>query len=157
MPHGKRAGFDSKSGFRRLLGMRVVELTADRAVMEITLAPEHLNSKGGVHGGVLASLIDNAGGLAGCYCPQREVIRNAVTLSLTTTFTRVISSGTIRAVARRRSGGKKIFFSSVDVMDNAGNLVAFGEATYRYVGAEPAASAPDSARVTSESEQDCRQ
>lgn len=153
MPQRKRAGFDSNSGFRHLIGMRAVEMTADRAVMEILLAPEHLNSQGSVHGGVLASLIDNTGGLAGCYCPNREVLRKAVTLSLTTSFTRAVSSGTIRAVATKKSAGKKIFFSTVDVMDDAGNLVAFGEATYRYVGAEPTAS---SSPETHESNQDGR-
>jgi uncharacterized protein (TIGR00369 family) len=139
MSHGKQRRVDTPSGFRHLIGMRVVELNADRAVMEIHLTPEHLNGQGSVHGGVLASLIDNTGGLAGCYCPKRETLRKAVTLSLTTTFTRAASSGTIRAVARKKSAGRKIFFSTVDVMDDAGNLVAFGEATYRYVGNEPAA------------------
>jgi uncharacterized protein (TIGR00369 family) len=134
MPDSKNDGDKSTSGFRHLIGMRVMELAAGHAVMEISLAPGHLNSQGGVHGGVLASLIDNTGGLAGCYSPEKQTFRKAVTLTLTTSFTRAVSSGTIRAVARKRSGGRTIFFSTVEVTDDAGNLVAFGEASYKYVG-----------------------
>ena len=143
MPDSNNDREKSTSGFRHLIGMRVMELAAGHAVMEISLAPGHFNSQGGVHGGVLASLIDNTGGLAGCYSPEKKTVRKAVTLTLTTSFTRAVSSGTIRAVARKRSGGRTIFFSTVEVTDDAGNLVAFGEASYKYVGSDHAPGSRD--------------
>jgi len=120
------------SGFRDLLGMELVELNAERAIMELTLEPKHLNSQGTLHGGALAALVDNTGGLAGCYCPQSHGLRKAVTLSLTTSFIAAASSGTVRAIARKRSGGRNIFIASVEVFDELGKLIAIGEATYRY-------------------------
>jgi uncharacterized protein (TIGR00369 family) len=77
-------------------------------------------------------LIDFTGGMAGCYSPP-DSIRKAVTLSLTTSFIASASSGVIRAIGHKRSGGRRIFVSTVEVTDEAGNLIALGEGTYRYV------------------------
>jgi len=121
------------SGFRHLLGLQVMELGAGRAVMELVISPQHLNSHGSLHGGVLATMIDNTGGLAGCHCHASGRLRKAVTLSLTTSFIAAASSGTVRAVGLKRSGGRRIFVATTEVTDEAGNLVAIGEATYRYV------------------------
>jgi len=123
----------SESGFRQFIGMIVRELTANQAVMELAIGPQHRNSHGSLHGGVLASIIDNTGGLAGCYCPSSGNIRKAVTLSLTTSFVASVSSGVIQATGRKRSGGRRIFVSTIEVTDEAGNLIALGEATYRYI------------------------
>jgi uncharacterized protein (TIGR00369 family) len=88
MPDSNNESVKSTSGFRKLIGMEVAELAAGHAVMEISLAPEHLNSQRGVHGGVLASLIDNTGGLAGCYSPEKQTFCKTVTLTLTTSMSR---------------------------------------------------------------------
>ena len=122
-----------ESGFRQFIGMTVRELTANQAVMELTIGPQHRNSHGSLHGGVLTSIIDNSGGLAGCYCPASGNVRKAVTLSLTTSFIASVSSGVIQAIGHKRSGGRRIFVSTIEVTDEAGNLIALGEATYRYV------------------------
>jgi len=121
------------SGFCDLLGIGLVALSADQAEMELNVEPKHLNSQGTLHGGVLATLVDITGGLAGCYCPHSQSYKKAVTLSLTTSFLAATSTGTIRAIGRKRSEGKSVFTASVDVFDASGNLVAIGEATYLHV------------------------
>lgn len=120
------------NGFRQTIDLRTTELGSGHAVMELTIDPRHINSQGSIHGGVLAAMIDNTGGLAGCYCPTSKNTRKAVTLSLTTSFLAPVSSGTIRAVGRKRSGGRRIFVATVDITDEKGTLIAIGEATYRY-------------------------
>ena len=50
--------------FSQTLGFRVVELAGDRAVMEGTPGPEHLNGGGIVHGGYLSALLDSTTGWA---------------------------------------------------------------------------------------------
>ncbi len=129
-------GNSPKGGFRDTIGMRVVELDDGLAVMELAIGPETLNSHGSLHGGAIAAIIDNTGGLAGCYCHETRQIRKAVTLSLTTSFIGPALSGTIRAIGRKRSRTRRIFVSTVEVTDKNGNLIAVGEATYRYVGEE---------------------
>ena len=123
----------TESGFRQFIGMTVRELTANQAVMELIIGPQLCNSHGSLHGGVLTSIIDNTGGLAGCYCPSSGTIRKAVTLSLTASFIASVSSGVVQAIGRKRSGGRRIFVSTIEVTDERGNLIALGEATYRYV------------------------
>ena len=130
---GKCETGTDETGFRHLIGLHVTELGVGRAVLELAISPQHLNSHGSLHGGVLATMIDNTGGLAGCHCTASGRQRKAVTLSLTTSFIAAASSGTVRAVGHTRSGGRRIFVATTEVTDEAGNLIAIGEATYRYV------------------------
>ena len=122
-------------GFNAELGFRLTEWRQDYARLELTVAPKHLNRSGIVHGGVLATLIDAAGGYTGVWQPDpaADMIR-AVTLSLTTSFVGQSRSGRLIATAHRKGGGKRIFFATGEVHDEAGTLLAFGEATYRVRG-----------------------
>lgn len=131
------------SGFFNHLGLRLVQWEEDLAVLELELGPEHLNRGKVLHGGVLTSMIDIACGFAGCFCPDPERIRKAVTLSLTTSFTGQTSAGTIRAIGRKRVGGRRIFTATAEVVSASGELLALGEGTYRYRrGSEAPAGEP---------------
>ena len=55
-----------------------------------------------------------------------------MTLSLNTSFTGQVSTGTLRASGRVRAGGRSIFFSSTEVSDGEGRVIAHGEAVNRY-------------------------
>lgn len=124
---------DNLVGFRKLIGLQTTELRDGYALMELTIGPEHLNSGGSLHGGILATMIDHAGGIAGCLCPDTGKNRKAVTISLTTSFLAGASSGTVTAIGRKRPGGRRIFVSTTEVIDETGRLLAVGEATYRYI------------------------
>lgn len=101
---------------------------------ELTLAiqPKHLNFAGVLHGGVLSGLLDIACAQAGIYFPDEQIIRRSVTLSLTTTFTGQCSGGVITAAASVKASGRRIYSSSGEIKDSDGNLLAFGEGTFRY-------------------------
>lgn len=131
--HGKIA--ENLVGFRKLIGLTTRDLQEGYAVMELTIGAEHLNSVGTLHGGIAATMIDHAGGIAGCLCQKTGTLRKAVTLSLTTSFLAPVSSGTVTATGRKRPGGRQIFASSVEITDDTGRLIAIGEATYRYIKA----------------------
>lgn len=118
-------------GFHNLLGYRQVSWEEDEAVIELELAPRHLNLGGVIHGGVLTSLLDIVLAQAGTYCPYPGRMRKAITLSLTTTFTGQCSGGVIRVTGRKRAGGTRIFNSTGEVHDDQGNLLAIGEGTFR--------------------------
>lgn len=132
------------SGFARQLGCRVVRWEPDYVEVELNIAPQHLNRAGTVHGGVLATLIDVACALAGLYHEDPGTVRKAVTLSLNSSFTGQVSTGTLRAQGRVRAGGRSIFFASTEVTDASGHLIAHGEAVNRYRrGSENPHGAPD--------------
>lgn len=138
----KRKFLDSlvDDGFLAYMGFRLVEWDVDYAVMEFTVGPQHLNRHQILHGGVLTSIIDSVAGFAGLYGLGCQ-LRKAVTLSVTTSFIGRASSGTIRAVGRKKAAGRKIFVSAVEVTNEDGEIIAIGEATYRYIGdREPGAN-----------------
>lgn len=126
------ASADAPSGFRQLLGYRVLEWRPDEAAITLTIGPRHLNRSGALHGGVIATLIDAAGGYAGCHCAIAGRVRRSVTVSLTTQFLTQTRTGVLTARARVRGGGKRLFVASVEVHDGSGTLIAVGEGVYRY-------------------------
>jgi 1,4-dihydroxy-2-naphthoyl-CoA hydrolase len=55
---------DAQPPFFRLLGGRIVEVTHDRVVAEVTVREELTNRNGGLHGGAVMAIADNLGGTA---------------------------------------------------------------------------------------------
>lgn len=118
-------------GFQQLLGMRIAEWGVDYAVVELTIGEQHLNRSNIVHGGVLTSLLDSSLSLAGLYCDTPGHVRKGMTLSLTTTFMAPARAGVLKAVGRRRGGGRSTFMASGEVQDESGNVLALGEGAFR--------------------------
>ena len=136
------ADLEDTVGFNAVLGMKLVEWTAEHAVMELPIQAVHLNRSNALHGGVIATLIDAVCGYAGVWVPEGEPRRKALTLSLTTNFMGQVREGKVRATALKRGGGRSIFFSSCEVHDEAGNLIAIGEGSYRYRKSDPFGDPP---------------
>jgi uncharacterized protein (TIGR00369 family) len=123
---------DPPSGFRQLVGYRIADWSEGAARLTLNIGPRHLNRSDVVHGGVLATVMDAAGGHAGCYCPYPGRVRRSVTVSLTANFIAPATSGAISARSYVRGGGKHIFVASIEVHDAKGTLLAVGEGVYRY-------------------------
>jgi len=119
-------------GFAIELGFEFLEWGPEHAVVGMQVKEKHLNLAGIIHGGILASLLDISGSAAGAYCPYPDRIRKVVTLTMTTTYTGQAGLGYIRAVARRRAGGRRIFNASVDILGEDDRLLAMGEGTFRF-------------------------
>jgi len=120
------------SGYRRLVGYWLSEWRDGHAVLELDLTPQHLNRGKILHGGVIASVIDNACGYAATWSPPDTPERLCVTLSLAVSFTGQVSRGRLRAVGHVKGGGLRIVFCAAEVFDEGGNLIAFGEGSFRY-------------------------
>jgi len=123
---------DPPSGFRQLVGYRLLDWKDGEAAITLTVGPRHLNRSGALHGGVITTLIDAVGGYAGTYCPEPGHVRRCVTVSLTTQFLAQTKIGVLTARARVRGGGKRLFIASAEVTDAGGVLLAIGEGVYRY-------------------------
>jgi len=120
-------------GFAQLVGYRLTKWEPDYAEVELALLPKHLNRSGVPHGGVIATLIDTTCGFVGCYCAVPGRVRRAMTLSMSTSFLgQAVAGNTITAKARKTGGGKTIFFTRCDLVDSKGQLIATGEAVYKY-------------------------
>lgn len=80
----------------------------------------------------MATLMDAAMGLCGTYSPTAEDRQVAITLSMNVNFTSPAVAGQrVRAVARCRSKGHKIFMATCDLLDEQGKLIAFGEGVFK--------------------------
>jgi acyl-CoA thioesterase len=122
------------STFARLLGMKVEELSDGFAIVSLTLAPEHCNWKGYVHGGVLMSLADHAFGCAANTIEDRVYIAvhfDTRLISAPSVGTRLLAEG------RVAHAGRTISSTEIVVRDERGRLVASASGTAVAVGPQP--------------------
>ena len=130
-------------GLNGALGFRVVEWREGFARVTVELDERHRNRQGGLHGGVTASLIDAATGFCGIYEPNPAKRRGNVTVSLNVNFTGRPKGKSLTCTAEMLRSGRRLYFASARVHDDAGNLVATAEAVYAYVYRDSGRRAPE--------------
>ena len=107
-------------GLLRLLGIRLVERSEEVVVVEMTVSEDVLNLQRTVHGGALATLVDNAGGMAaGMIAGAR-----ASTVDLHIRYLAPARGSVIRAEARVLRAGRRLVVTEVRVSDDTGAFVA---------------------------------
>ncbi len=126
------AEIEPQSGFRGLVGYRLVHWAPGEAKIAVALERHHTNRSGAPHGGVICTIIDSAGGYAGCHCTVPGHVRRTLTLSLTTSFIARATGRELIATGKVRGGGARTFFASIEVHDDTGALIATGEGVYQY-------------------------
>ena len=120
------------SGFAVYLGLSLREYRQAQTVIAVTVEQHHLNQAGNLHGGVIASLADTAMGMSGTWHADPQQWRLALTLSLNINYMAAIPPGSeVRAVARLRGGGAKIFMASCDLLDADDRLLASAEGVFK--------------------------
>jgi acyl-CoA thioesterase len=97
------------------------------ATAKMTLQARHLNGLGTVHGGAIFTLADFTFAVA---CNSHGTM--AVALDVSIVFMKAATTGTLRAEAREVSKNFKVGLYTVDIKDDAGDLVAqFQGVAYR--------------------------
>ena len=118
------------SPFQQLLGLRLeaFDLTAQSVTIRSIYGPnvERSSGSGQYHGGVIASLIDIAGDFA-----LIAVLGYGVpTINFRVDYLRPAAKTDLFAHARVRRAGRTIGVVDVDVLDQAGRLIALGRGCY---------------------------
>jgi len=114
--------------FYRRLGITLTDLSWARAEIQLRVRRELTQNAGYAHGGVAASLIDSAVGLALCTTlPSPQMI---TTIELKVNFTAPAKLGILKAKGRIIHRGGRIAVGESEVRDEAGALIAKGMATY---------------------------
>jgi uncharacterized protein (TIGR00369 family) len=122
------------SGYSELIGYRVTRWDTDYCEMELTVEAKHLNRLSVPHGGVLATLVDTAAGIAVAFADGTDKVLPAVTLSLSMQFLGQAKSGDVlTATGRRIGGGRTIAYGTTEIRDQDGRMIARGDATFRYL------------------------
>jgi uncharacterized protein (TIGR00369 family) len=97
---------DGSKDFKALLGVRDETAEEGQARLELDATDRHLNQSGAVHGGVLASLVDMAMGLAVRSLGDDSDV--PATSQLTTTYLRPGQPGTLVVTAEVRKQGDNL-------------------------------------------------
>ena len=114
------------------LGIRVISIGSDEAVLELPYKPALATIGNVVHGGAVGALIDTAA-MAAAWATE-EVPENPAgsTVALSVNFAAAADGVDLRAEGRVASRGGRLSFCEVRVTDPQGAVVAHGIATYRF-------------------------
>lgn len=110
------------SNTARQFGFKLETAEPGRAILRMKVLPRHMQIHGVVHGGVLASLADTAGGLA-IYLALPQGSR-AATVEMKMNFLEPVERGTVFAEARVLRQGKYLAVIECDLRDDRSRLVA---------------------------------
>ena len=117
--------------FAKLIGMRLIDLHLDEAVVTVEMRDDLRQPSGVLHGGVTATLIDTAMAFA----VRTRLARDeaTATIDLTVHYLRPHVEGTVKCTARVVRAGKRIFTVAADVENGRGKLIATAVSTYTRV------------------------
>ena len=107
-------------GFPGWLGIRELDTDDGAAHLELEATSDHLNQAGAVHGGVLATLVDTAMGLAARSTGDDH---GAATSQLTVTYLNPGRPGKLTVTAQVRKQGKHLLVCDGDVEQDGRTLV----------------------------------
>ena len=109
------------------LGVRAIEVGADKVIMEVDVTPKVHQPMGLLHGGVSAVLAESAASM-GAYlnCSPEQY---AVGIELNISHLRARTDGTVRATATPIRKGKSIHVWTIDLVDENGGPVAVARCT----------------------------
>lgn len=114
--------------FAKLIGMRLVEIRPNEAVIEIDMRDDLKQPSGVLHGGVTATLIDTA--MAFAVRTHLDPSEFTATIDLTVHYMRPHTTGKVTCTARVVRAGKRVFTVSADATNEEGKLIATGLSTY---------------------------
>lgn len=111
------------------MGFTLTEVGIGEAIFECPVRPGHLNPFGTVHGGVALALLDSAAG-----CALHTLLPAGVgyaSIETKVNYTRPLTtdSGTVRAIGRIVSKGRRIATAEAKLYDGDGQLAAHGSST----------------------------
>lgn len=120
----------ARSSFIDFLGLKVVSVdpAKQEVAMRLVMRPEFERGKGSGqwHGGPIAAVIDTVGDFALVMILGRAL----PTINFRVDYLRPAINTALTAVARVRRSGKSVGVVDVDVLNDAGQLVAIGRANY---------------------------
>lgn len=124
--------------FNALLGVRFVSWSEEKAELQLAITRDHLNGAFAVHGGVFATMLDNAVTFCAAFAGEGRPGHRCLTLSLTTSFVGAAAEGDVlTARARIAGGGRKLVFVQGEIVNQEGRHLAHGDAIIKRLVAPP--------------------
>jgi acyl-CoA thioesterase len=111
--------FFKRDEFAEYCGIKIIEVSPGYAKTEMLIKENHLNGVKTVHGGALFTLADFAFAVA-----ANSHGKVTVAINVSITFMKAVNKGTITAEAKELSSNPKLATYTVDIIDEAGDLIA---------------------------------
>jgi len=108
--------------------MRIRELGLGYSVVEIDATEKHLNPSGGIHGGLVSSIIDSAASWALFYSIDDETAW-LTSVDLNLSYLSPVIGGKLIAEGRQIKLGRTLGYAECKVTDVNEKLLAFGTLT----------------------------
>ena len=124
-----------RSNVPRQFGFELEAAEPGRAVVRMRVATKHKQVHGVVHGGILATLADTAGGLATYMTVPRGT--RVATVEMKINFLEPVDRGSVTAEARVLRKGRNFVVVDCEVLDSAGRLAAKALMTFSISLPEP--------------------
>ena len=114
--------------FWELIGAKVIHADNGHAIVEMHIEDKHLQAYGILHGGVLATLIDNGIGAAVHSLLTDE--QASATVDLNVKFLKGISEGVLQSEAKVFKKGRNMMFAECSISNEKDELIAWGSGTF---------------------------
>ena len=111
-----------RQGFQRLLGLSLRNVAPDAIDAEIEIRPEHRNSVGSVHGGVLLSLADSLGAMGAVQ--HLGPNQRTATLESKANFVSATRGAVLVGLCRPVHVGQRTSVWTTRIVDGDGRLVS---------------------------------
>jgi uncharacterized protein (TIGR00369 family) len=116
--------------YLEFLGFRLIDWKEGFAKLEMPVRGEHRNTVGYLHGGVISSLLDIAGAVAGSYGNAKDSV--SITVNLNVNFMAPHQADTVVAEGELIRTTSSLFFAQAKLYDPERNLLcASATGTYK--------------------------
>lgn len=126
-----------KTGAQSLIGY-VVQIEDGSARVVLDIDERHRNRNNGLHGGIIATLLDAAAGYAASLAEDGETLTPVTTVSMTVNYLSKVTDGRVTGHGRVTGGGHKILFVDAELIGKDGIVAATATGTFKRLGSSAA-------------------
>jgi uncharacterized protein (TIGR00369 family) len=121
----------AREAYAAFLGIQLVDLGAEHAVLRLPFVPEHTNAVGPLNGGASASLMNMAGAIAAWAGLDLDMPLHLGCVDLSIQYLSAAMQEDIVAVARVVRRGRDLLFLRIDIHTPQDKPICQGQITYR--------------------------
>ncbi len=114
-----------------LLGVELSDWQPNSCALTLRVGPSHLNRRGTLQGGVIATLLDVAAGYSGLLSADSPVPSAAATIMLTISYLSSVCEGEVRAIGQVTRSGRSVYFASAHLTTADGQLLATAQGSFK--------------------------
>ena len=117
----------------KTLGIKILELSEGRSLLEMIVDPKHHNMSATMHGGIMADIADAAMGIAIATTISPE--EDFTTMEMNVSFYRPHIKGPLRAEGTVAKRGKRVAFAEAVLTNEDKQIVAKANGTWLFLTA----------------------